>query len=304
MTRILITGSSGLVGTALRKVFAARGVPAQPFDIRGTGSRRGDVRELSDLVDATSGCSGIIHLAAVSRVIWGEQDPDLCVATNVGGVTNVLRAAAQASQKPWVIFASSREVYGEPVSLPVAEDSSLAPLNIYGRTKHEGERLVEAARRDGVRACTVRLSNVFGSIADHHDRVVPAFARGAIEGRELRVDGADHTFDFTFVEDVVEGIVWLADMLDSGSPPPEPIHFVSGEPTTLGELAQTAIELADSSSTIRYAPPRNFDVTRFYGDPTRAREILGWEHRTTLREGLGRLIGDFRDAAVRPGGTR
>jgi nucleoside-diphosphate-sugar epimerase len=241
-----------------------------------------------------SDVDGAIHLAAVSRVIWGERDPDGCWSTNVGGTRNVLEAARRAPRAPWVIFASSREVYGEPEALPATEDAPLRPVNMYGRTKVEGERLVEVARDAGLRACTVRLSNVFGSVSDHADRVVPAFVRAALLDGELRIDGAEHTFDFTHTDDVARGIVRLADLLASGAPLLPPIHFVTGRPTTLGELARLVVQLAGTSATLRAALPRNFDVARFYGDSKRARRLLDWHPQVDLRDGLARLISAFR----------
>jgi nucleoside-diphosphate-sugar epimerase len=293
--KILITGSSGLVGTALVSALSARGVEVICLDIAAQGSSCGDVRDNERVERAIASVTGIIHLAAVSRVVWGEREPERCWATNVGGLRNVLHAAAASPLRPWVTFASSREVYGQPDSLPASEESPLRPVNIYGRSKLEGEKLVEAARCDGLRACTIRLSNVFGSTADHVDRVVPAFARAAAFGRELRVDGAEHTFDFTYIDDVARGIVLLAELLGSGGAVPPPLHFVTGVPTTLGELARMAIRVAGTDSSIRLAPPRNFDVARFFGCPDRVRTLLGWEPRVPIEEGLTRLILAFRD---------
>ncbi|MEZ4364088.1 MAG: NAD(P)-dependent oxidoreductase [Kofleriaceae bacterium] len=292
--RILITGSSGLVGSALAMELERRSVDVVRFDLRASGRARGDVREHGDLAAAVADVSGIVHLAAVSRVLWGEHDPEGCWSTNVGGTRNVLDVAKTSSCRPWVIFASSREVYGQPAVLPADEDTPLHPVNIYGRSKVEGERLVEEARSAGVRACTIRLSNVFGSINDHADRVVPAFARGAVAGGELRIDGADHTFDFTFIDDVARGIASLADLLSTPVAAPPPIHFVSGHPTTLAELAALAIQLAGTKATISHAPPRNFDVARFIGDGGRARQLLDWQPRVDLREGLARLVQAFQ----------
>lgn len=299
--RVLITGSSGLVGSALAPALTTHGADVRLFDLAATGAAAGDVRDRARVIEAVDGCDGIVHLAAISRVIWGEQQPDLCWETNVGGLRNVLETAAASPRKPWVIFASSREVYGQPETLPVREDCPVRPVNIYGRSKVEGEALIEAARRDGLRACTIRLSNVFGSTHDHADRVVPAFARAATCGDTLRVDGADHTFDFTTIDDVIAGITTLAALVsetDKHAPPP--IHFVSGVPTTLLELAQLAIRLAGSSSTIRHAPPRDFDVARFYGDFSRAKALLGWRPELSLEDGLARLIRAHRTAQAAP----
>lgn len=294
--RILITGSSGLVGTSLTSALRAEQADVAHLDLRAHAEARGDVLDRKRVDKAVAGVDGIIHLAAVSRVVWGERDPDLCWATNVGGLRNVLDAAAQSAHKPWLIFASSREVYGQPELLPATENSPLRPVNIYGRSKVEGERLVVEASGAGVRACTIRLSNVFGSVADHADRVVPAFARAAALGAELRVDGCDRTFDFTHVDDVTRGIVTLVDLLAAGETPPPPIHFVTGRPTTLGDLARQAARLSEAGATIRSAAPRDFDVARFFGNPSRAKALLGWQPRIGLEDGLARLIQGFRDA--------
>lgn len=293
--RILITGSSGLVGSALASASSSRGLDVVRFDLRAHGEAHGDIRDRNRLRESVADVDGVIHLAAVSRVIWGEQDPELCWATNVGGLRNVLELAAASPSTPWVMFASSREVYGQPDQLPADEDWPVRPVNVYGRSKVEGERLVAEARRSGVRACIVRLSNVFGSVDDHVDRVVPAFARAAALGHELRVDGADHIFDFTHIDDVTRGIVSLSELLGTSDCVPPPIHFVSGVPTTLGRLATLAIQISRSRSTLRTAPPRDFDVARFFGSPARAEALLGWRPRVSLEEGLTRLIQSYRD---------
>ena len=298
MRRILITGSEGLIGSALRTALEARGTEVAGLDLRGAGDEEGDVRDAERIRHAAAGCCGIVHLAAVSRVVWGEREPETCRDVNVGGLRNVIAAAAtvraKSSGRPWVVFASSREVYGQPDRLPVTEDAPLRPINVYGRSKVEGERLVEAARGEGLRAAIVRLSNVYGSTRDHADRVVPAFARGAVLGSVLRVDGADHTFDFTHLDDATRGIVAIIDLLADGKTPPPPVHLLTGQPFSLGQLAALAADLAGTGATIVQAPPRSFDVSRFHGNPARARKLLGWAPHVELRQGLARLIHDFR----------
>ena len=295
---ILITGSEGLVGSALRAALEARGTEVAGLDLRGAGDEEGDVRDAERVRHAVAGCCGIVHLAAISRVVWGERDPGACREVNVGGLRNVLAAAAKVrgepSGRPWVVFASSREVYGQPDHLPATENTPLRPINVYGRSKVEGERLVEAARTQGLRAAIVRLSNVYGSTRDHADRVVPAFARGAVLGSVLRVEGADHMFDFTHLDDATRGIVSIIDLLADGKTPPPPVHLLTGRPISLGQLAALAADLAGTEATIVQAPPRSFDVSRFHGNPARARKLLGWAPHVELQPGLARLIHDFR----------
>lgn len=294
MTGILITGSSGLVGHALRRALEARGHHVRGLDLRSTDGERGDVRDRDRVDTALRDVTGIVHLAAISRVVWGERDPATCWSTNVDGLRNVLERARSRPMPPWLIFASSREVYGQPDTLPACEGTPLRPVNVYGRSKVAGEQLVEGARIEGLRASIVRLSNVYGSTRDHPDRVVPAFARAAVSGAALHVEGPDHTFDFTHLDDTTRGIAALVDLLASGRDAPLPVHFVTGQPTTLARLARLAIDLAGSNSAIEEASPRSFDVSRFYGSPAHARTLLDWSPRVGLHEGLARLIEDFR----------
>ena len=294
--RILITGSEGLIGSALRASVEACGWEVVGLDLRGSGSEEGDVRDPLRVLDAIAGCRGVVHLAAVSRVVWGERDPEQCWDTNIGGLRNVLVAADARTPRPWLLFASSREVYGQPHRLPATEEIPLWPVNVYGRSKVEGERLVNEARGRGLRAATVRLSNVYGSVRDHADRVVPAFARAAVTGNAIHMEGAECTFDFTHIDDTVRGMAALIERLENGQAPP-PIHLLTGTPTTLRDLAALAVDVVGGTTPVVDAPPRSFDVSRFHGDPSRARKVLGWEPRVVLREGLERLVRDLRAEA-------
>lgn len=264
------------------------------LDLRGDGPNHGDVTRAADIEAAIRDCAGVVHLAAVSRVVWGERDPELCWRTNVAGVQNVILAALAQQSKPWILFSSSREVYGQSTSLPVVETVPLNPLNVYARSKVEGERIILDARNQGLQTAVIRLSNVYGCTNDHADRVIPAFARAAFEGLTLRVDGSNHTFDFTHVDDVVRGITSLIGVLESGAQSLSPVHLVSGHPTSLGELAALCRRLANSDSSVTEAAPRSYDVAQFYGDPTLAGTVLGWTSEIPLEAGLMRLISDFR----------
>lgn len=291
---ILVTGSSGLIGYRLCAKLASENIVVRGFDLRATGTEQGDIRRPDQIRAAIKGCSGIVHLAAVSRVIWGERDPAGCWETNVGGLKHILDAASSQLRKPWILFTSSREVYGQPKSLPADETAQMDPLNIYAKSKVEAERLMFKARESGYQTAVLRLSNVYGSTRDHVDRVVPAFARAAAHGEILRVEGSNHTFDFTHVDDVISGIFSMIRTLKEGRRSFPPIHFVTGRPTTLRELANMATKLAKSDSHIVEAPPRSFDVARFYGNPSRAFSLLGWSSCITIEEGLSELISAFQ----------
>jgi nucleoside-diphosphate-sugar epimerase len=293
-----ITGSEGLIGSALSAALTARGDQVRRLDLRApTGDEaQGDVRDAERVTRFVEGCDGVVHLAAVSRVVWGEREPERCIATNEGGTRNVLRAAVDSAAKPWVVFASSREIYGEAAKLPVPEDAPPQPVNVYGRTKIAGETMTLEARERGIRTAVLRFSNVYGSIRDHADRVVPAFCRGAALGLALRVDGSLHTFDFTHLDDTLAGILRTLDVMASGERALPPIHLLTGRPTTLGQLAVMAAAAGRWRSEIHEAPSRNFDVARFCGDPSRSKQLLGWQATRSIEDGVAAFVRAYADA--------
>ena len=198
-----------------------------------------------------------------------------------------------------MLLASSREVYGQPEELPVTEDTPVRPVNVYGRSKAEAERLVMAAGATGLRSAIVRLTNVYGEVHDHPDRVIPAFCRAALLNEPLRADGPDREFDFTHVDDVVRGICAAIKALDSSTERIPPFHLATGKPTSLAQLARLVLDAAGSTSAVRRNGVRSFDVDRFYGNPERARELLGWEPRVSLERGVSSLVGEYRAQAAR-----
>lgn len=288
--RVLVTGSKGLIGTGLCQALPTAGLIAVPFDLRADGEGRGDVRVRSELHRAMQGCVGVVHLAAISRVVEAENAPDACIETNLGGTNNVLAAAESCEHSPWVIYASSREVYGNPASLPVREDMQLGPINVYGRCKLQAEERVTAS---GLSAAILRFSNVYGSPRDHTDRVIPAFLLRALAGEELSVEGSDNQFDFVHLDDAVRGILLTIQRLEQGLAC-QPVHLATGRGTTLAELAALAVGLAKSDSAIVEAPARTFDVARFCGEPSRAKRQLDWQANVQLKDGMRRLMEQLR----------
>jgi UDP-glucose 4-epimerase len=296
MAVILLTGSEGLVGRALRPWLAARGHAIIGLDAALPLSHfeHGDVVERADLMQRCRRVDGIVHLAAVARVRHAEADPDRCWAVNVVGTENVIATALTMRRRPWVVVASSREVYGEPGRTPVVESDPKAPINVYGRSKAACEAAALAGRREGLGVAILRLANVYGSVRDHPDRVVPSFCRAAARGTAMRVEGPGYTFDFTHVSDVVRGIRSVVRLLEAGRKDLPPIHLASGQATTLGELAQMANAAGGNRSRIEEVDNQAFNVSCFVGDPTRSREVLGWRAEVPLAAGVHQLVADFR----------
>lgn len=294
--RILVTGSKGLLGRTLCPLLQSRGYTVISFDLKGTAQEwPHDVTNGSDVMRQVmeNQVDGIIHLAAVSRVIWGEQNPAKCVNVNLNGTLNVLDAARQ--RRAWVLFASSREVYGAVAETPVKETAARRPVSTYALTKALGEDLVRAA--GDLVTGVVRLSNVYGDIHDHPDRVTPAFARAAAECLPITLRGPEKVFDFVHVSDAARGLMFAAEHLDRAGRLPL-LHLVTGVGTSLDDLAARAGAAAQvihgHRPTIEAAESLGYEVSGFVGDPARAQEILGWRAGVSLENGFQLLVDDFR----------
>lgn len=293
---ILITGAAGLIGTAARAHFEALGWRVSTLDIKDEDLDGrdvdfvGDIVEFEGLSEALNGVDGVLHLAAVSRVIDAELDKEECTRVNVHGTSRLLYEASAAGCK-WFIFGSSREVYGEPTSFPVKEEDGVAPINHYGDAKIQGERLVrEHCQQNGMVHSNLRFSNVYGHPGDHKTRLVNAFLRRALRSEPLVIHGGGQVFDFTHIDDTVTAISNAAEELHSQRRHLPPMHVLPGDPVSIENLANLVLEITDSESKVIYTEGRDYDVEQFHGDPSRLRELLGHECKIDIRTGLERSV--------------
>jgi len=291
MKKILVTGNLGLIGRNLTPLLENKGYLVQGFDI---ANNTGNICDYDQLEKQMADCAGVIHLAAISRVVWGEKNPELCWNTNAIASEELLKIALSRPEKPWVLVASSREVYGESAVLPVLDSAPVNPVNIYGQAKAYMEKRALEVRDYGLNTAVIRLANVYGCTMDHSDRVLPAFCFNAVKNEALRVDGREHLFDFTHVSDTVKGLCLVVEQLENNERNLPPTHLLPGIGTTLGEAAEMAVRLAGSHSEIIEAPPRNYDVSRFVGDPAQAKRLFGWQASITPEQGIQLLVKAFQ----------
>ncbi len=312
--RVLVTGGAGFIGSSLTEELVKRGNKVIAIDIGKDPANlsrvlgkvnyiNGDVRDrqLMKMVMSEHEFDGVVHLAAVSRVIWGEQDPDRCVDVNVKGTATVLEVASEMKCPPWIVFGSSREVYGEPSILPVREDHPKNAMNVYGRAKVEGEQLV----RKYVRNCqsngmNLRFSNTYGNERDILDRVIPNFILSALRGQPLNIHGGGQVFDFTHIDDVVGGILNATDYLrqkrERAECISEDVHLSTGKGTSLEELVRIISDSLGNMPEVVYSGGRKYDVENFVGDPTKAREVIGFSAKLLPHHGVPRTIKRFKEA--------
>lgn len=298
--RIIVTGAAGLVGHRLVRRLREQGHDVVEIDLLPHAGAGLDYSSPEALALCDGSIDGIIHLAAISRVAWGEQDPELCKAINVAGMQRLLAHMRAAAPEAWFLFASSREVYGEARQDLVREHDPLAPVNVYGRSKLGGEKLVDQARAAGCATATVRLCNVYGGRQDHPDRAVPSLAWRTVTEQTLHLTGGDAYFDFVHVDDVVDGLIRAMHLLATGETRLPTVHLATGEATSLRALANLTLQIAGGGSTIVEHAARDFDVSGFCGAPELAEKVLGWKAGVTLERGLAMVIADLRANGALP----
>ena len=306
---ILVTGGSGFIGRTLVKQLTARGSSVIVYDIVPFPQTEpwnspvkyfpGDIRDTLALqtIFQKFRIEGIIHLAAVSRVITAQNDPELCWDVNVNGTRTLLDAVSTSSQKPWIIMGSSREIYGEPDSIPVPESYGFHPINIYGEAKAEGERIIrEYSEIYGLNAVVLRFSNVYGARYDILDRVIPRFILKALHNETLEIHGGDQVFDFTHVDDTTRGILLAITYLQKqkNGRSFNDFHLLTGTPHSLQEVVLMIGNVLNKPLNIVYKSPRNYDVVRFAGDPSKACKHLGFEASIPLDAGIQKTIELFQ----------
>jgi UDP-glucose 4-epimerase len=295
MKSVLITGGNGFIGSHLGELLAKEGRFVTLLDLRFDWHSIGldcnkvvcDVLNRPGIEAAAEDVDAIIHLAAVSRVEDGEKDPQRCMSVNVEGTKNVVNIAAKGHIP--LVLVSSREVYGNATRLPITEGSQKRPLSMYARSKLEVERLATRAREESrLQFVILRLSNVYGSVRDREERVIPTFVRQASAGQDITIHGGSQSVDFTFVDDVVRAISQLA--LKVGELEGEDYNIVTGHSITVNDLALLAKEYTNSRSAFAIQGERGYFAHEFAADPTKINGFLRRSGNPTLRpveEGLG-----------------
>ena len=306
MKSILITGGIGFIGTSLALELIQNKYRVILYDIKDNNKGKkiyldyekieyvqGDTNDINLLesIFQTNNIDGIIHLAAVSRVVVAQNNPTECVRTNVEGTKSLLNAIENTSSKPWLIFGSSREVYGEPKVLPVKENFEKKFVNIYGDTKIQGERLfTNFAKKHHISCVILRFANVYGNQYDLFDRVLPRFINAIENDNTLIIEGGEQLIDFTHIDDTVDTIVKVMKHIENSTTIIDDFHILPGVGWTLDQAIVIIEEFLGKNAVIKVNKKRNFDVEKFIGDNSKIKKILKSRKFSTLKEGLKKSI--------------
>ena len=309
LMKAFVTGGAGFIGSNLVDALVERGDAVEVLDDLSTGRAanlegalgRGAVLHEADIRDgervaelvAAAAPDVLFHLAAQIDVRRAVADPAFDAAVNVGGTINVLEAARRAGVARVVNSSTGGAIYGDADAIPTGEDHPPAPMAPYGQSKHAAEGYLGLyGRLHGLSAVSLRYANVYGPRQDPHGEggVVAIFCGKLLEGGTPVAFGDGlQTRDYVYVGDVV-----AANLAAAASGWEGACNIGTGTETTVIELADALRALGDGPFALEHAPERPGEVIRSTVDPALAREVLGWEPRVGLDEGLRRTLASIR----------
>ena len=308
--RVLITGSSGQIGTNLALRLLRDGHSVFGVDKRSNPWTDAFPYILQDLAgpyqDFTGGIGAVeyppvdivVHLAANAKVHELVEAPHRALE-NITLTFNVLEFCRHTHVP--IIFSSSREVYGDIHRYLTGEEQADFSFteSPYSASKISGEALIYSyARCYDLRYLVFRFSNVYGRYdtdIERMERVVPLFMERIACGQPVTVYGATKVLDFTYVDDCVDGIVRGAERLLSGDVVNETINLAYGEGNTLVRLAELIGRALDVEPTVMVEPAkRPGEVTHYVADVSKALELLQYRPRTNLEQGVKQAVAWWR----------
>jgi len=300
--KVLVTGSSGMIGTALCEELVRREYRVTGADLRHNKWSEDvdratliyDLRARSSFDMLPKDIDMVVHLAANARVFQTVTGPILA-RDNFEMLFNVLEFCRLSNIRR-SIFASSREVYGDADKVSLREDEVTLSncRSPYAATKVAAEALVAAYHHCyGIARIVLRFSNVYGKY-DDSDRVIPLFIKQAWKGDNLTVFGKEKLLDFTYISDCIDGIMRCIEGFDEfkGSV----FNIASGKGTTLLQLASSIQNAVGARGEIIVKETRAGEATKFVADISRAKELLDYEPRVSLDTGIERTIRWYKDA--------
>ena len=295
--QLLITGGCGFIAANLIPRLARAGnVRIRALDNESLGQRahiadlpaefvHADIRDRAALDRALAGVDAVIHLAAHTRVIESIENPAYNFEINASGTLTLLEAMRAAGVRRLINASTGGAILGE-VEPPVHENMVPRPIAPYGASKLTAEAYCMAYTGSyGLRALSLRFSNVYGPRSFHKGSVVAAFIKRILANERVHIYGdGSQVRDYVFVDDLCDGIIAGVNADVSGV-----IQLGSGIPVTVDQLLDALSEVVRPRTIERvYEPFRDGEIRHTYCDIRKAREELGYDPRTPLREGLAR----------------
>jgi UDP-glucose 4-epimerase len=309
MTRYVVTGGAGFIGSAVVRALLTRGgSQVRVVDNLLTGLAanleevhaqiewdQSDIRDAAAMVTAVRGADVVFHLAAIPSVPRSIQDPVPSHEVNIDGTFNVFRACVDAQVRR-VVYAASSSAYGDTELLPKEESMLPRPKSPYAVQKLMGEHYASVFHSCfGLETVALRFFNVYGPRQDPsspYSGVLSLFLKALIERRSPTIFGdGEQTRDFTYVEDVAALCLKAAEAPGVAG---EMYNAGNGNRYSLNYVWDLLQKIEGVQLPARYGPPREGDVRDSQADTTAARRDLGHDPQYSLEEGLRRTLSWFR----------
>ncbi len=304
---VLVTGGAGFIGSHIAEQLSKNN-EVRIIDDLSTGDKanlssfmdrvelhEGSILDMNLLKETTKDVDYVFHEAALPSVERSVKDPNSTNMVNVRGSLNVLEASRENGVGK-VIYASSSSVYGASQVLPKSEDMLAEPISPYGVSKFAVEHYCRIYNEIfDLRTTSLRYFNVYGPRQDpksDYAAVVPRFVTWAMSGRKLRIfDDGDQVRDFTYVLDTVEANVLAAESEESDG---EVLNIACGSTTSVNDLAQMVFELLGKDTGVEHEPPRPGEIRDSWADISKARRILDYEPKYSMRKGMEITVESFK----------
>jgi nucleoside-diphosphate-sugar epimerase len=313
MSRYLVTGIAGFIGSNIARALVNRGEYVRGIDNLSTGNRgnleeiiqqvewqEGDLREPGAAAQACAGMDYVLHQAALPSVPRSVDDPRSSHENNITATLNILLGARDAGVKR-VVYAASSSAYGNTPALPKQENMRPIPISPYAVGKLTGELYMQSFWRVyGLETISLRYFNVFGPRQDansQYSAVLAKFITSMLRGDAPTIFGdGEQSRDFTYVDNVVEANL-LACQAPASRAAGEVFNIATGDRITLNRVFETLKQLTGYDGAAQHGAERAGDIKHSLADISRARVALGYEPRVDLQEGLRLTVAWYREQA-------
>ncbi|MDD5023456.1 MAG: SDR family NAD(P)-dependent oxidoreductase [Candidatus ainarchaeum sp.] len=307
--RILVTGGGGFIGSHVTEELVRRGavvrcflkynskgnlgnlvkIPKEIFD--KLEIVRGDIRDLEDVKKALKNCEVIIHMAALISIPYSYENPRGYFETNALGTLNVLEAARENLGIKKIVVTSTSEVYGTGKYSPMDENHPLQAQSPYAASKIASDKIAESFFKSfNLPIAIIRPFNAYGPRQSLR-AVIPTIVQQAVTTKTIKIGSLNPKRDFTFVEDVARGFVKVA---ESESSIGEIINIGSGNAISIGEVIEKVKQIMGKDFEIELdlekIRPEKSEVKLLICDNKKAKDLLEWEQRVSIEEGLKEVI--------------
>ena len=313
--QVLVTGGAGFIGSNLSRTLAELGANVTAVDslIPDYGGNRfnlegyqgritlniADVRDPFSMNYLVQGKDYLFNLAGQISHLDSMQNPYIDLDVNVRAQLSILEACRLHNPAIRIVFASTRQLYGRPIRLPVAEDHPINPVDVNGINKAAAEHYNLLYHRTyGIPVTVLRLTNVYGPrmrVKDARQTFVGWWLRQVVEGQVLRIFGDGQQLrDLNYIDDVSHA------MLLAGTRPEAngKVYNLGSEPISLIDLARLLVDVAGKGACelAPFPPERKaIDIGSYYGDYGKVRAELDWQPRVSLRDGLASSVAYYRE---------